>query len=70
MNIRKTPKALNEEEEGIGSIHTGTKFHPYWNQVPSLLEPSSIHTGTKFHPYWNQVPFIPEPSSTGDEAKE
>ena len=48
INIRKASRAL-DEGEGIGSIHIGTKFHPYWNQVPSILEPSSIRTGTKLY---------------------
>lgn len=29
-----------------GSIRSGTKFHPYWNQVPFLLELDSPILGT------------------------
>ena len=42
-----------------GHIRTVTAFHPHWNQVPSLLEPSSTAVGTGFHPYWNRKRYIP-----------
>ena len=44
INIRKR----------LHNIRTEIGFHPYWNWVPSVLEPDFTRIETEFHPYYER----------------